>query len=234
MDCEKHCLLQPCDSERARVLDAGKAAAQLFDSAAAVCDMDARKVDASADSRKTTRTAIEQLVIPSRSTTFVAVSADTSPEPCLRATNGPTSLEACHQVHPCVRPSCASAFTPGRSSLRSLAAEAMADNLGSVRFQQRQLRLQRQQGKRKELLTLQHVDCEKHRLVQSYDFARFCGSNHGQAAAQLHAPVTALCDMDARQVVTSAVGRKTTCTAIGQSVTAPHNTQELRTLQHVD
>ena len=40
--------------------------------------------------------------------------------------------------------------------------------------------------------------------------------------------------MDARKVVTSAVGRKTTCTAIGQSVTAPSSTQELRTLQHVD
>ena len=110
----------------------------------------------------------------------------------------------------------------------------MADNLGSVRCQQTQLGLQRQQGKREELLTLQHVDCEKHRLVQSCDLERVCGSNDGQAAAQLHAPATALCDMDARKVVTSAVGRKTTCTAIGQSVTAPSSTQELRTLQHVD
>ena len=214
--------------------DDGKAVAQLHVPAAAVCDMDARKVDASADSRKTTRTAIEQLVIPSRSTTFVAVSAETSPEPCLRDTNGPTSLEACHQAHPCVRPSCASAFTPGRSSLRSLAAEAMADNLGSVRFQQRQLRLQRQQGKRKELLTLQHVDCEKHRLVQSCDLERVCGSNDGQAAAQLHAPATALCDMDARRVDASAAGRKTTCAIIEQPVTATSSAQELRTLQHVD
>ena len=34
----------------------------MFDPAAAVCDMDAKKVDASADGRKTTRTALEQSV----------------------------------------------------------------------------------------------------------------------------------------------------------------------------
>ena len=62
VDCEKHRLVQPCDLGRARVLDDGKAAAQLFDPAAAVCDMDVRKVDASADGRKTTRTALEQSV----------------------------------------------------------------------------------------------------------------------------------------------------------------------------
>ena len=67
--------------------DDGKAVEQVHVPAAAVCDMDARKGDASADRRKTTRTAIEQLVIPSRSTTLVTVSADTSPEPCLRSTN---------------------------------------------------------------------------------------------------------------------------------------------------
>ena len=61
----------------------------------------------------------------------------------------------------------------------------MADNLGSVRFQQRQLRLQRQQAKRQELLMLQHMDCEKHCLVQSCDLESACGFDDEQAAAQL-------------------------------------------------